>query len=163
MVEEGYLDPILPSPSQIRYLATKWPSKIKSRWGTKSGHIIKSNLAASDPILCKFSPYLCLRHTTQSIVIKEGKNEWIVWDSSTVLKPSDIVMNQITPIAQESPSTFGHDKPQVFIDIYNMRISYLTPAILIALVLDIKACFDSQESTQIWPGHLASWPIISIT
>jgi hypothetical protein len=58
-------------------------------------------------------------------------------------------MNQITPIAQESPSTFGHDKPQVFIDIYNMRISYLTPAILIALVLDIKACFDSQESTQI--------------
>ena len=97
-----------------------------------------SHLVPMDPILCKLSPYL--RHTTQSIVIKEDKNDRIVWDGSTVLKPSDIVMNQITPIAQESPITFGHVKLQVFIDIYNMRISYPTPAILIALA-DIKACF----------------------
>ncbi len=52
-----------------------------------------------DPILCKVSPYL--RHTTQSIVIKEGKNNWIVWDGLTVLKPTDIVMNDITPVAKE--------------------------------------------------------------
>ena len=97
-----------------------------------------SHLVPMDPILCKLSPYL--RHTTQSIVIKEGKNDRIVWDGSTVLKPSDIVMNQITPIAQESPITFGHVKLQVFIDLYNMRISYPTSVILIALA-DIKACF----------------------
>ncbi len=97
-----------------------------------------SHLVPMDPILCKLSPYL--RHTTQSIVIKEGKSDRIVWDGSTVLKPSDIVMNQITPIAKESPITFGHVKIQVFIDLYNMRISYPTPAILIALA-DIKACF----------------------
>ncbi len=53
-----------------------------------------------DPILCKVSPYL--RHTTQSIVIKEGKNDRTVWDGSTVLKPTDIVMNEdITPVAKE--------------------------------------------------------------
>ena len=37
-----------------------------------------SHLVPMDPILCKLSPYL--RHTTQSIVIKEGKNDRIVWD-----------------------------------------------------------------------------------
>ncbi len=97
-----------------------------------------SHLVPMDPILCKLSPYL--RHTTQSIVIKEGKNDRIVWDGSTVLKPSDIVMNQITPIAQESPITFGHVKLQVFIDLSNMWISYPTSVILIAQA-DIKACF----------------------
>ena len=55
-----------------------------------------------------FSPYLC--HITQSIVIKEGKNDRIVWDGSTVMKPTDIVMIQITPVDQESPATFGHVK-----------------------------------------------------
>jgi hypothetical protein len=55
-----------------------------------------SHLVPMDPILCKFSPYLC--HTTQSIVIKEGKNNHIVWDGLAVLKPTNIVMNQITPV-----------------------------------------------------------------
>ncbi len=41
-----------------------------------------------DPTLCKVSPYL--HHTTQSIVIKEGKNDRIVWDGSMVIKPTDI-------------------------------------------------------------------------
>ena len=91
-----------------------------------------------DPILCKFSPYLC--HTTQSIVIKEGKNDRIVWDGLTVLKSTNIVMNQITPVAQESPVTFGYVKLQIYIDIYNTRISYPTLIILIALA-DVKACF----------------------
>ena len=97
-----------------------------------------SHLVPMDPILCKFSPYLC--HTTQSIVKKEGKNDRIVWDGPTVLKPIDIVMNQITPVDQESPVTFGHVKLQIYIDIYNTRISYPTFVIGIALA-DIKACF----------------------
>ncbi len=91
-----------------------------------------------DPILCKVSPYL--HHTIQSIVIKEGKSNRIVWDGSTVLKPTDIAMNDITPVAKESPITFGHVKMQIFIDIYNMQISYPNKRILIALA-DIKACF----------------------
>ncbi len=57
-----------------------------------------SHLVPMDPILCKFSPYLC--QTTQSIIIKEGKKDHIIWDGSTVLKPTNIVMNQITPVAQ---------------------------------------------------------------
>ncbi len=54
-----------------------------------------SHLVPMDPILCKVSPYL--RHITQSIVIMKGKNNQIVWDGSTILKPIDIVMNNITP------------------------------------------------------------------
>jgi hypothetical protein len=67
-----------------------------------------SHLAPMDPIVCKFSPYLC--HSTQSIVIKEGNNNCIVWDGLTIVKPTNIVMNQITPVAQESLVTFGHVK-----------------------------------------------------
>jgi hypothetical protein len=56
-----------------------------------------SHLVPIDPLLCKLSPYLC--HTMQSIVIKDGKKDQIVWDGLTVTRPTDIVMNQITPVA----------------------------------------------------------------
>ena len=49
-------------------------------------------------------------------------------------------MNQITLTAHESPITFGRIKTQVLIDIYNMRITYPTQTIWIALA-DVKACF----------------------
>ncbi len=48
-----------------------------------------SHLVPMDLILCKLSPYL--RHTMQSITIKDGKNNCIVWDGSTVTQPTDIV------------------------------------------------------------------------
>ncbi len=89
-------------------------------------------------LLCKISPYL--RHTTQSIVIKDGKNNCIVWDGSTVTQPTDIVMNQVTPVTQEAPVTFGHVKSQIYMDTYNTRISYSTATILLGLA-DLKACF----------------------
>jgi hypothetical protein len=54
-----------------------------------------SHLAPMDLLLCKLSPYL--PHTLQSIAIKDGKNDCIVWDGSTVTSPTDIVMNQVTP------------------------------------------------------------------
>jgi hypothetical protein len=76
----------------------------------------------------------------QSIVIKDGKNDRIVWDGSTVTRPIDIVMNQVTPLSQEAPVTFGHVKSQIYMDIYNMRISYPTAMILLGLA-DVKACF----------------------
>ncbi len=37
-----------------------------------------SHVVLMDPILCKLSPYL--RHTMQSVVIKDGKDDCIVWD-----------------------------------------------------------------------------------
>jgi hypothetical protein len=97
-----------------------------------------SHLVPMDPLLCKLYPYL--RHTTQSIVIKDGKNDRIVWDGSTVTGPTDIVMNQVTPVSHEAPVTFGHVKHQIYTDIYNTRISYPTATILLGLA-DVKACF----------------------
>ncbi len=98
-----------------------------------------SHLVPMDPLLCKLSPYLC--HTTQSIAIKDGKNDRIVWNGSTVTRPTDIVMNQVTPVAKEAPVTFGHDvKSQIYMDINNTRISYPTATILLGLA-DVKACF----------------------
>ncbi len=82
-----------------------------------------------DPLLCKLSPYLC--HTMQSIVIKDGKSDYIVWDGSTVTRPTDIVMNQVTPVAQEAPVMFGYVKSQIYTDIFNTRISYPTATILL--------------------------------
>lgn len=68
-----------------------------------------SHLVPMDPISCKLALYL--QHTTQSIVFKEEKSDRIIWDGSTTLKPSDIVMNQIMPtITQKSPITFGSSK-----------------------------------------------------
>ncbi len=97
-----------------------------------------SHLVPMDPLLCKLSPYL--HHTTQSIIIKDGKNDCIVWYGSTVTQPTDIVMNQVTPVAQEAPITFGHVNSQIYTDIHNTRISYPTAMILLGLV-DVKACF----------------------
>ncbi len=76
-----------------------------------------SHLVPMDPLLCKLSPYLL--HSTQSIVIKDGKNNRIVWDVSTVTQLTDIVMNQVTPVAKKAPVTFGHVKSQIYMDICN--------------------------------------------
>jgi hypothetical protein len=97
-----------------------------------------SHLVPIDPLLCKLSPYL--RHTTHSIIIKDGKNNRIIWDGLAVTQPKDIVMNQVTPVAREAPVTFGHVKSQIYMDIYNTRISYPTAMILLGLAV-VKACF----------------------
>ncbi len=91
-----------------------------------------------DPLLCKLSSYL--HHTTQSIIIKDGKNNHIVWDGSTVTQLTDIVMNQGIHVPQEAPVMFGHVKSQIYMDIYNTHNSYPTAMILLGLA-DIKACF----------------------
>ncbi len=97
-----------------------------------------SHLIPLDEIMCRFSPYC--RHTTQTTVIKAGKSDRLCWDGSTTIKPTDIVMNQVTPITPEAPITFRHVKMQLYIDIYNTRVSYLTFIILLAMA-DVKACF----------------------
>ncbi len=91
-----------------------------------------------DVLICLLSPYL--RHTMQTMVFKEGKHPRLCYDASTTKKPTDIVMSQITLVAQEAPITFGRVKIQLYIDIYNTRISY--PLAVIFLTMgNIKACF----------------------
>jgi hypothetical protein len=41
------------------------------------------------------------------MVIKVGKSDRLCWDGLTTIKPTDIVMNQVTPITHETPITFG--------------------------------------------------------
>jgi hypothetical protein len=97
-----------------------------------------SHLIPLDKIMCCFSPYCC--HTTQTMVIKAGKNDSLCWDQLTTIKPTNIVMNQVTPIIHEASITFGHVKMQLYTDIYNTCISYPTLTILLAMA-DVKACF----------------------
>ena len=56
-----------------------------------------SHVVPLDILICLLSPYL--RHTMQTMVIKEGKNPHLCYNASTTKKPTDIVMNQITPVA----------------------------------------------------------------
>jgi hypothetical protein len=64
------------------------------------------HLIPLDEIMCCFSPYCC--HTTQTTVIKAGKNDRLCWDRLTTIKPTDIVMNQVTPVTREMDYFPGH-------------------------------------------------------
>ncbi len=97
-----------------------------------------SHLIPLGEIMCCFSPCCC--HTTQTMVIKAGKSDCLCWDGLTTIKPTDIVMNQVTPFTCEAPITFGHVKMQLYIDIYNTRVSYPTFIILLAMA-GVNACF----------------------
>jgi hypothetical protein len=48
--------------------------------------------------------------------------------------------NQVTPVPQEAQVTFGQVKSQIYMNIYNTRITYLTATILLGLAT-VKACF----------------------
>jgi len=97
-----------------------------------------SHLVPIDVDICRASAYL--RHTIQTVVMKPGKNDRLVWDGTTTLLALDIVMNQVTLVNCEAPITFGHVKIQLYIDIYNTHISHPYVVILLGMA-DIKACF----------------------
>ena len=97
-----------------------------------------SHVLPVDDQLCAFSANC--RHTTQTLVIKPGKSDRLAFDASTTRLPTDIVLNQVTPTANEAPITFGATKMQFLVDIYNTRISYPDKPILLGTA-DIKACF----------------------
>jgi len=97
-----------------------------------------SHLVPIDEDICRVSAYL--RHTIPTVVMKPGKNDHLVWDGTTTLLALDIVMNQVTPVSREAPITFGHVKIQLYINIYNTRISYPYVIILLGMA-DMKACF----------------------
>ncbi len=97
-----------------------------------------SHLVPINEDICRASAFC--HSTTQTVVIKPGKANQIAWDGSTMLFATDIVMNQVTPISREAPITCGHVKIQLYIDIYNTRLSNPTATILLGMA-DIKACF----------------------
>jgi hypothetical protein len=51
-----------------------------------------SHIVPLDILICLLLPYL--RHTTQTMVIKEDKNPHLCYNASTTRKPTNIVMNQ---------------------------------------------------------------------
>jgi len=97
-----------------------------------------SHLIPMDRIFCLLSPYL--RHTSQGIILKEGKNPRVVWDGSTKRTPTDVVLNDLTSVQDEAAITFGDTKMLFYTDVYNLRITYPEDRILLALA-DVKACF----------------------
>ncbi len=63
-----------------------------------------------------------------------------MWDGSTVIHPTDIVMNQVTPVALKVPITIGHVKIQIYIDIIQ-HVNKFPMAIILLSMADIIACF----------------------
>ena len=74
------------------------------------------------------------------MVLKEDKNPRLCYDATTTRKPTNIVMNQVTPVRRDAPITFSKVKQQLYVDIYNTRISYPLAVIFLAMG-DIEACF----------------------
>ncbi len=97
-----------------------------------------SHLMHIDEDICRASTYL--RHTIQTVIMKPGKNDRIVWDRTTIFLALDIMMNQVTPVTCKAPSKFGHIKIQLYTNIYNTRVSHPNDVILLGMA-DIKARF----------------------
>ena len=76
------------------------------------------------------------RHSSQGIVDTKRK----IWDSSTIRHPSDLVLNDQTPIDEEAEATFGTAKYAFYWFIYILRVSYPDAPIYLVLA-DVKACF----------------------
>jgi hypothetical protein len=80
-----------------------------------------SHLVPLDQQICTVSPYC--RVTSQCLISKAGKSDRLCWDGLTMLKPTDEVMNQVTPAVNELPITFRTVKRQMLIDIYIIFVS----------------------------------------
>ena len=70
--------------------------------------------------------------------MKEGKNPRLFWDGTTKRASKDEMMNDITPISNEAPITFGLIKMDHMVRLYNLRISYTDKEIVMAAP-DVKA------------------------
>jgi hypothetical protein len=84
-----------------------------------------------------FSPWL--RVTPQGIRKKYNKFR-VIFDSSTQMSPDEAVLNHVTTTDHKANIDFGRAKMNLFINIYNWRISYPDETIYLALA-DITACF----------------------
>jgi len=124
MIERGNSKSFIENPELVK---TKLAKEVKY-----------SHVLPMHPLICTFSP--TCRHTTQTLVMKEGKDPRLAWDGSTKKLPSDITMNDVTPIHDEPVITFGSTKLSFLTDIYNARVSYPGVPILLGMA-DIKACY----------------------
>ena len=97
-----------------------------------------SHLVPMHDWVCHLSPNM--RHNPQGLVLKLGSNPRVVWDGTTCPSPNDVVMNEITPTEDEPDVTFGMAKILFYQYLYNLRVSFPTEVIFLALA-DIKACF----------------------
>ena len=66
-----------------------------------------------DVLICTFLAYC--QHTTQTLVIKPGKNVRLCYDASTTRLPTDNIMNQVTPFnsQQQGARHLWYDKDVV--------------------------------------------------
>ena len=69
-----------------------------------------SHIVPMDALICLLSPYL--QHMTQTMVLKKDKNPHLFYDATTTRKPTNIVMNQVTPVRHKVPITFSKVKQQ---------------------------------------------------
>jgi hypothetical protein len=84
-----------------------------------------------------FSPWLQV--TPQGVRKKYNKFR-IIFDSSTQASPDKAVLNHVTTTNLEANINFGRAKTNLFINIYNWRVSYPNEIIYLTLA-DITACF----------------------
>jgi len=89
-----------------------------------------SHLLPLHKLICKFFPYC--RHTTQTLVIKADKNDRLCYDGTTTRLPTNIVINQVTPMENEAPITFGRTEILFYTVIYNTRVSLPDVPILLS-------------------------------
>ena len=110
------------------------PELVKKTLNKEEKH---SHVIALKDWVVQASPFC--RHNMQGLNTKK-ENSRVVWDQSTKLDPSDVVLNEITSTEFEAIITFGDTKMKLYTLIYNMRISFPDQVILLATA-DIKACF----------------------
>jgi hypothetical protein len=63
-----------------------------------------------DVLIHLLSPYL--QHATQTMVFNEDKSPHLCYNATTTRKPTNIVMNQVTPVRHKVPITFSKVKQQ---------------------------------------------------
>ena len=76
------------------------------------------------------SPYA--HHVPQTIIVKEGKKDRLVWDRKTKMAPHEITMNEMTDTTNEAKITFGYVYMAFLIWLWNMIITF---------PIDISSCF----------------------
>ena len=84
------------------------------------------------------SPYA--HHVPQTIIVKEGKKNWLVWDGKIKMAPHDITMNEMIDTTNEAEITFGYIYMAFLIWLWNMRITFPFLEILLATI-DISSCY----------------------
>ena len=95
------------------------------------------------------------------MVVKEDvppEDSCLVWDGTTKLEAEDIVMNNVVPLQNEAPITFGFVLMAFMTYLFNTRVSCLHPDIDIAS-MDTKAC---HHWPQIFPDFAGAFGFIII-